>query len=90
MELQNKIIPHEVIEFVAKNCQTNVRDIEACITKLVGYAELVQKNLTVEIAQNLLRDNINNPYSGTITIENIQKVIKTALLCVKSTLLPLL
>ena len=75
LELQNKIIPHEVIEFVAKNCQTNVRDIEACITKLVGYAELVQKNLTVEIAQNLLRDNINNPYSGTITIENIQKVI---------------
>lgn len=75
LEIQKKQIPHDVIEFVAKNCQTNVRDIEACITKLIGYAELVGKTLTVEIAQNQLRDTINNPYSGTITIENIQKVI---------------
>ena len=75
LEIQKKQIPYDVIEFVAKNCQTNVRDIEACITKLIGYAELVGKTLTVEIAQNQLRDTINNPYSGTITIENIQKVI---------------
>lgn len=75
LELQKKSIPQDVIEYIAKNCQTNVRDIEACITKLIGYAELVGKTLTVEIAQNQLRDTINNPYSGTITIENIQKVV---------------
>lgn len=75
LELQGKSIPQDVIEYIAKNCQTNVRDIEACITKLIGYAELVGKTLTVEIAQNQLRDTINNPYSGTITIENIQKVV---------------
>ena len=75
LEIQNKTIPHEVIEYIAKNCQTNVRDIEACILKATGYAELVKKTLTVEIAQNILRDTINNPYSATITIENIQKVV---------------
>lgn len=75
LELLNKEIPHEVVEYIAKNCQTNVRDIEACITKLIGFAELVGKDLTVEIAQSQLRDTINDPYSGTITIENIQKVV---------------
>ena len=75
LEIQGKEIPKDVIEYIAKNCQTNVRDIEACILKSIGYAELVKKTLTVEIAQNILRDTINNPYSGTITIENIQKVV---------------
>ena len=75
LEILNKSIPQDVIEYIAKNCQTNVRDIESCITKLIGYAELVGKDLTVEIAQSQLRDTINDPYSGTITIENIQKVV---------------
>ncbi len=75
LELQGKTIPQDVAEYIAKNCQTNVRDIEACILKLTGYAELVGKSLTVEIAKDQLRDTINNPYSGTITIEIIQKVV---------------
>lgn len=75
LELLHKSIPQDVIEYIAKNCQTNVRDIESCITKSIGFAELVGKPLTVEIAQNQLRDTINDPYSRTITIENIQKVV---------------
>ena len=75
LELLHKSIPQDVIEYIAKNCQTNVRDIESCITKSIGFAELVGKPLTVEIAQNQLRDTINDPDSGTITIENIQKVV---------------
>ena len=75
LELLHKSIPQDVLEYIAKNCQTNVRDIESCITKSIGFAELVGKPLTVEIAQNQLRDTINDPYSGTITIENIQKVV---------------
>ena len=75
LELLHKSIPQDVIEYIAKNCHTNVRDIESCITKSIGFAELVGKPLTVEIAQNQLRDTINDPYSGTITIENIQKVV---------------
>lgn len=75
LELLHKSIPQDVIEYIAKNCQTNVRDIESCITKSIGFAELVGKPLTVEIAQNQLRDTINDPYAGTITIENIQKVV---------------
>lgn len=75
LEIMGVEIPEDVIDYIAKNCQTNVRDIESCIIKLTGYAELVKKTLTVEIAQNQLRDTINDPYSGTITIDSIIKVI---------------
>jgi chromosomal replication initiator protein len=54
---------------------TNVRDLEAALTKMIGYAELINKTPTVEIAQEQLRDTFSSPMSGTITVENIQKVV---------------
>ena len=75
LELKGKSIPDEVIDFVAKNIQTNVRDMESSLTKLIGYAEIVGKNLTIEIAQQQLRDIFNNPFTGTITVEHVQKTV---------------
>ncbi|MCR5605967.1 MAG: chromosomal replication initiator protein DnaA [Treponema sp.] len=71
----NKKIPDEVIDFVAKNVQTNVRDLEASLKKLVAYADLLGTELTIEIAQQQLRDLFSSPQSGTITIDVIQKVV---------------
>ncbi len=68
-------ISNDVIDYIAKNVQTNVRDLEGCLTKMIGYAELVGKNVTIEIAQQQLRDIFSSPLSGTITVETIQKVV---------------
>jgi chromosomal replication initiator protein len=75
LEMQKKKIPADVIDYIAKNVQTNVRDLESSLTKMLGYAELVNKILTVQIAQEQLRDTFNSPLSGTISIETVQKVI---------------
>jgi len=75
LEIQGKEIPSDVKEYLAKNCQTNVRDLEASITKLIGYRELVGKELTIPITQDLLRDTFSSPLSGTITVETVQKVV---------------
>jgi chromosomal replication initiator protein len=74
LELQNKHIPDEVIDYIAKNVETNVRDLESALNKMIGYSEIIQKPLTVEIAQQQLRDIFSSPVSGSITIETIQKV----------------
>lgn len=75
MEIQGKHISHEVIDYIAKNVQTNVRDLESCLTKMIGYAELVGKNVTIEIAQQQLRDTFAQPLSGSIAVETIQRVV---------------
>ncbi len=75
LEIQGKKIPDDVIDYIAKNVQTNVRDLESSLTKMLGYADLVNKELTVQIAQEQLRDTFSSPLSGTISIENIQKVV---------------
>jgi len=75
LEILGKKIPDDVIDYIAKNVETNVRDLESALTKMIGYAELIQKSLTIEIAQQQLRDIFSNPSAGNITIDTIQKVV---------------
>jgi chromosomal replication initiator protein DnaA len=75
LEILDKKIPDDVIDYIAKNVETNVRDLESALTKMIGYAELIQKPLTIEIAQQQLRDIFSNPSAGNITIDTIQKVV---------------
>ena len=75
LELQKKDIPPEVIDYIAQNVETNVRDLEATLNKMIGYAEIVQKPLTIDIAQEQLRDIFTVVSTENISIEIIQKVI---------------
>ena len=68
-------VPDEVIEIIAKNISTNVRDLEAALTKLIAYAELVHKGITLEIAQNQLKDVFSQSKHGNVTIDNILRVV---------------
>ncbi len=75
LELLGKTIPEDVISYVAKNIETNVRDLESSLTKLIGYSELINQKLTIEIAQDQLRDTFSQPISGSIDVETIQKIV---------------
>jgi chromosomal replication initiator protein len=67
-------IPDDVIELISRNVTTNVRDLEKALTKLVAYAELVNKNITLEIAQRQLSDLFSNPIHKNITVDIIKRV----------------
>jgi chromosomal replication initiator protein len=68
-------IPADVINLIAKNISSNVRDLEASLTKLIAYAELTQRTVTLESAQQQLRDSFGAPKQNNVTIETIQKVV---------------
>ncbi|MDR1626700.1 MAG: chromosomal replication initiator protein DnaA [Spirochaetia bacterium] len=68
-------IPDDVIDLICNNVTTNVRDLEAALTTLVGYAELVNKNITLEIAQTQLRDIFSGPEQNNVTIDTIKRTV---------------
>ena len=68
-------VPDEVIEIIAKNISTNVRDLEAALLKLVAYSELVHKDITLDIAQHQLKDVFSQSKHGNVTIDNILRVV---------------
>jgi chromosomal replication initiator protein len=75
VEQKDVAIPDEVIDLICQNITTNVRDLEASLTKLIAYSDLVNKNITLEVAQAQLKDVFSNPRQSNITIEMIQRVV---------------
>ena len=75
LEIQGKSIPQDVKELIAKTFQSNVRELEGALSKMIGYAELMRKELTLDIAKEQLSDSIGSNESGIISVETIQKVV---------------
>ena len=69
------IISDDILEFIAQNITSNVRDLESALIKLVAYAELVNQKLTKEIAQQQLIDVFTTTRQSNISIDIIQKKV---------------
>lgn len=67
-------ISNDVIEMICRNITTNVRDLEAALTRLIAYADLLNKEVTVETARQQLKDVFSNPKMSNITVEMIQRM----------------
>lgn len=71
-----KKIPSDVIDYIAQNIQSNVRDLESCMMKMLGYCDLVGQELTIDIARELLKDKIDESApAGAVTVEAIQQAV---------------
>lgn len=75
IEQMGKTINPEVIDFIAENVVSNVRDLEASLTKIVFYTEVVQKEVTVEIAAKLLKDTLGPEKQLNVSIDDIIKAV---------------
>ncbi len=73
--VKNIDIPDEVLNFMSKNITTNIRDLEAALTKLIAYADLVGKKITMEVAKTQLKHVFQKPLQLNITIDKVQKVV---------------
>ncbi len=68
-------IGDDVIELISRNVRTNVRDLEKALTKLVAYAELVERTISIDIANRELRDLFSRPDSRNIGVDAIQRTV---------------
>jgi len=51
-------VPHEVTSYIAKIIPSNIRQLEGALIKLTAYASLYKKQITVELATDVLRNEI--------------------------------
>ncbi|MBV8652276.1 MAG: chromosomal replication initiator protein DnaA [Alphaproteobacteria bacterium] len=70
---QRKVaIPPKVLEFLAHKITSNVRELEGALNRIMAHATLVGRDITIESAQDLLRDLLR-ANDRRITIDEIQK-----------------
>lgn len=77
-ELKSAHISNDILEMIAKNITSNIRDLEAALTKLVAWSKLVGKTLTIDLAKEQLKAIFSAPAQSNISIDLIQKVVANA------------
>ncbi len=75
IEEENLDIPPEALNYIANQIQSNIRELEGALTRLLAYSKLQGKPITTELAAEALKDIIQAPKSKKITIQDIQKVV---------------
>ena len=76
-ELDGLDIPDEVMEYVANNIKSNIRELEGALNKICVYANLTKKNepITVDIAEEALKDLISPDAKKEITPNMIAEIV---------------
>src|SRR3546814_511059 len=73
LEAKDSHVPAAVIDFLARNVRTNIREMEGAFNKLVAYASLTGRQIDLEFAQGMLADFVR-ANARRITIDEIQKL----------------
>ncbi|CAM4067504.1 MULTISPECIES: chromosomal replication initiator protein DnaA [Flavobacterium] len=67
-------IPEEIIEYVAKNIKSNVRELEGAIISLIAQSSFNKREVTIELAKQVVEKFVKN-VKREISIDYIQKVV---------------
>lgn len=67
-------IPEPVLDFIAANVKSNVRELEGCYTKLLFNASLLGKDIDIEMAREVLSSVVTEVRSP-LTVEEIQRIV---------------
>ena len=67
-------MPEDVIEYVAKNVKTNIRELEGAIISLIAQSSFNKKEVTIDLAKQVIEKFVKN-VRKEISIDYIQKVV---------------
>ena len=67
-------VPDEVAQFIAENIEENVRELEGAVTRLFGYTQMTNSELTVELAREALAGLID-VRKGAPTVDDIITIV---------------
>lgn len=74
-ELRGKILPDDVVEFIAEITPTNIRELEGAVLKTIGYASLMNRRADIGLASEILRPRRARHAIGQITCGHIQEIV---------------
>jgi len=74
-EVENLNVPNEVMVYIATKIKSNIRELEGALIRIVAYSSLTNRQITVELATEALKDIISKKQGKNITISIIQDIV---------------
>lgn len=70
-ELDGYNVGDDVIEYIAQNIKSNIRELEGSLNKIIAYANLEKREINLALAEQVLKDIISPNEKKIITPEYI-------------------
>lgn len=74
-EMDGYNISEDVIKYIANNIKSNIRELEGAFNKVMAFAKLEQKEVTLELAEQALKDIISPDEKKVITPEYVISMV---------------
>ncbi|MCP3739955.1 chromosomal replication initiator protein DnaA [Rossellomorea sp. BNER] len=68
-------IPNEAMLYIANQIDSNIRELEGALIRVVAYSSLINKDINADLAAEALKDIIPSSKPKVITIHDIQRVV---------------
>lgn len=74
-------IPEPVIRFIAEHIRSSIRELEGSVIKLLAYASLKHRDVTIDLAREALRDKLrlnessSDAPDSTLSVATIQRAV---------------
>jgi len=73
-ESERTPVPDDLALFIASNCGSNIRELEGALTKVVAYASMSGREVSLELAKETLHDFLPS-VSPAATVDSIMKMV---------------
>ncbi|MCX7773282.1 MAG: chromosomal replication initiator protein DnaA [Clostridia bacterium] len=74
-QLERYDIPSEVLVYIADNIESNIRELEGALNRVIAYASLTGSPITLELAQDCLKQILAGITVANINHNTIMKVV---------------
>ncbi|HEX2057352.1 MAG TPA: chromosomal replication initiator protein DnaA [Actinomycetota bacterium] len=73
-ETEKLVVGHEVMSFIASRIQTNIRELEGALIRVAAYASLTRSDLSLDLAQQVLRTLLPEARETRVTSDLVVSV----------------
>lgn len=72
---ENIEIPNDVMVYMAKQIQSNIRELEGALIKVAAYSAFIETEITIDMAEEALRDILRHDSKREINAKYIEEVV---------------
>jgi chromosomal replication initiator protein len=73
--MEELVVPEEVITFIATKIQTNIRELEGALIRIVAYSSLTDSPIDLSLAEQVLKDILPDDKPTIVTVPQILRVV---------------
>ena len=75
LETEFVTVPKDVVYYIATQIQQNIRELEGALIKIIAYASLINQQININLAKDVIRDIVKDKAKKPISLAKIKKSV---------------